>query len=55
VASLAHAALSDRLKDVDDLLGAHAAVTAAHTANPGRRYNVMGVNRGAVLLLSAHL
>jgi len=55
MASTAYTALADRLKDLDDLLGAHNAVTAAHAATPGRRYNVMGLNRGAILLLSAHL
>jgi hypothetical protein len=55
VASQSHDALAARLKDVDDLLNGHTAVTAAHQANPGRRYDTMGLNRGAILLLSAHL
>ncbi len=55
MSSTSFTALADRLKDLEDLLGAHDAVTAAHAANPGRRFNVMGLNRGAILLLSAHL
>jgi hypothetical protein len=47
MASDSFTALATRLKDLDDLLGAHDAVTVAHAANPGRRFNVMGLNRGA--------
>src|SRR5258708_1134845 len=53
--SQAFLALSDRLKDLDDLELAHADATAAHQSHPGRRWNVQGLNRGAILLLSAHL
>jgi RiboL-PSP-HEPN len=53
--SQAFLALSDRLKDLDDLKLAHADATSAHQNNPGRRWNVHGLNRSAILLLSAHL
>jgi hypothetical protein len=43
--------LTSRLTDVDELMKAHAAVGGVE---PGRRYDVEGLNRAAVLLLSAH-
>lgn len=45
-------ALATRLSDVDQLMAAHAAVGGAE---PGRRFDVEGLNRAAVLMLSAHL
>ena len=50
--SQALAALTDRLRDVDQLMNAHEAVGGPA---PGRRYEVEGINRAAVLMLSAHL
>ena len=49
--SQALAALTDRLRDVDQLMNAHEAVGGPA---PGRRYEVEGINRAAVLMLSAH-
>jgi hypothetical protein len=50
--SRALAGLSDRLRDIDELMAAHAA--RAGTLR-GRRYDVAALNRASVLLLSAHL
>lgn len=44
--------LTDRLKDVDQLMEAHA---AREGTQRGRRFDVEGLNRAAILLLSAHL
>lgn len=44
-------ALTDRLKDVDQLMAAHTAVGGLER---GRRFNVEGLNRAGVLMLSAH-
>lgn len=52
MASNAHDALSHRLADIDQLLNAHAAVGGTER---GRRFEVVALNRAAVLLLSAHL
>lgn len=49
--SQALAALTDRLRDVDQLMDAHRAVGGAQR---GRRFEVEGLNRAAVLMLSAH-
>ncbi len=49
--SQALAALTDRLRDVDQLMNAHEAVGGPAR---GRRYEVEGINRAAVLMLSAH-
>ena len=49
--SNALAALASRLVDVDQLMAAHAAVGGDKR---GRRYEVVGLNRAAVLMLSAH-
>lgn len=46
------AALNDRLRDVDQLMAAHETVGGLE---PGRRYDVEGLNRAAVLMLCAHL
>src|SRR4051794_5433606 len=43
--------LTSRLKDVDELMKAHEAVGGVE---PGRRYDVEGLNRASVLLLCAH-
>jgi hypothetical protein len=43
--------LSSRLADVDQLLAAH---TAIADPKPGRKYEVVGINRAAILMLSAH-
>jgi HEPN superfamily RiboL-PSP-like protein len=45
-------ALTERLSDVDQLMKAHEAVGGLE---PGRRYDVEGLNRAAVLMLCAHL
>jgi HEPN superfamily RiboL-PSP-like protein len=45
-------ALTERLRDVDQLMKAHEAVGGLE---PGRRYDVEGLNRAAVLMLCAHL
>lgn len=50
--SKAHAALSHRLKDVDQLMDAHSKVGGDQ---PGRRYALEALNRASILLLSAHL
>lgn len=57
VPSQARQALDARLSDLDDLELAHADADAdaEHANNPGRRWNVHGLNRGGILLLSAHL
>jgi hypothetical protein len=52
MASQALVGLTRRLKDIDELMKAHEAVGGVE---PGRRYNVEGLNRAAVLLLCAHL
>ena len=44
--------LTVRLADVDQLMDAHRAIGGP---NRGRRYEVEGMNRAAVLMLSAHL
>lgn len=49
--SQALTALTDRLKDVDQLMEAHRAVGGNQR---GRRFEVEGVNRAAILMLSAH-
>lgn len=49
--SQALAALTDRLQDVDQLMDAHRAVGGDQR---GRRFEVEGLNRAAVLMLSAH-
>ena len=43
--------LTDRLRDVDQLMAAH---RAAGGDKRGRRFELEGVNRAAVLMLSAH-
>lgn len=43
--------LTHRLRDLDQLMSAHAAVGGLE---PGRRFDVEGLNRAAVLMLSAH-
>ena len=43
--------MTDRLRDVDQLLAAHEAVTGTER---GRRFDVEGLNRAAVLMLSSH-
>jgi hypothetical protein len=43
-------ALTERLRDVDQLMAAHATVGGLE---PGRRYDVEGLNRAAVLMLCA--
>lgn len=46
-------ALADRLRDVDELMDAHAHVQVAHApADP--TYELDGMNRAAILMLSAH-
>lgn len=45
-------ALNSRLRDVDQLMAAHATVGGL---DPGRRYDVEGLNRAAVLMLCGHL
>lgn len=46
-------ALADRLRDVDELMEAHAHVGAAHA--PGDPdYELDGMNRASILMLSAH-
>lgn len=47
----AYAALGSRLQDVDQLMAAHRAVGGSQR---GRRYEVIGLNRAAILMLSAH-
>jgi hypothetical protein len=49
--SQALTSLTDRLTDVDQLMTAHAAVGGTQR---GRRFEVEGLNRAAVLMLSAH-
>lgn len=49
--SSAYLNLSDRLQDVDQLMAAHAAVGGP---DPGRRFNVEGLNRAAIVMLCAH-
>lgn len=49
--SQALAALTDRLKDADQLMDAHRAVGGDQR---GRRFEVEGLNRAAILMLSAH-
>jgi hypothetical protein len=44
-------ALTDRLKDVDQLMAAHLAVAGP---NRGRKFEVEGLNRAAILMLSSH-
>jgi len=51
MASRAHDEMTDRLTDVDQLMAAHAAVGGTQR---GRRYEVVGLNRAAILMLSAH-
>lgn len=51
MASSALEALTTRLRDVDQLMAAHETVGGLE---PGRRYDVEGLNRAAVLMLSAH-
>lgn len=51
MSSQALAALTDRLRDVDQLLDAHRVVGGD---NRGRRFDLEGLNRAAVLMLSAH-
>jgi hypothetical protein len=46
-------ALADRLRDVDDLMDAHAHVQAAHAPHDPD-YELDGMNRAAILMLSAH-
>lgn len=46
-------ALADRLRDVDDLMDAHAHVQVAHAPHDPD-YELDGMNRAAVLMLSAH-
>ena len=43
--------LNSRLSDVDQLMAAHEAVAGS---KPGRKYEVLGINRAAMLMLSAH-
>ena len=43
--------LNDRLTDVDQLMAAHTAIAGS---KPGRKYEVLGINRAAILMLSAH-
>jgi hypothetical protein len=50
--SAAFKRLRARLGDVDDLMRGHAAVGGTER---GRRIGVEGINRAAVLMLSAHL
>jgi hypothetical protein len=45
------AALTGRLKDVDQLMAAHRAVAGKKR---GRKYEVEGLNRAAVLMLTSH-
>jgi len=45
------AALTDRLKDVDQLMAAHRAVAGSKR---GRKFEVEGLNRAAVLMLTSH-
>jgi hypothetical protein len=49
--SKALTALGDRLQDVDQLMAAHEAVGGT---DRGRRFDVEGLNRAGVLMLSAH-
>jgi RiboL-PSP-HEPN len=49
--SKSHESLTTRLADVDQLMNAH---TALAGPKPGRKYEVVGINRAAVLMLSAH-
>lgn len=49
--SHALSALTERLTDVDQLMAAHATVGGS---DRGRRFNVEGLNRAAILMLSAH-
>lgn len=46
-------ALADRLRDVDDLMEAHGHVQVAHAPHDPS-YELDGMNRAAVLMLSAH-
>ncbi|HEX6603044.1 MAG TPA: HEPN domain-containing protein [Solirubrobacterales bacterium] len=48
----AHKALNDRLADVDQLMNGHTAIAGS---TRGRKYEVVGINRAAILMLSAHL
>jgi len=43
--------MTGRLKDVDQLMAAH---TAVGGPKPGRKYELVGLNRAAVLMLSSH-
>jgi hypothetical protein len=43
--------LNDRLKDVDQLMAAHTAIAGP---KPGRKFEVIGINRAAILMLSSH-
>lgn len=49
--SNARLALDTRLRDVDQLMAAHETVGGLE---PGRRYDVEGLNRAAILMLCAH-
>lgn len=51
MASASLKALTDRLKDVDQLMAAHRAVAGKKR---GRKFEVEGLNRAAVLMLSSH-
>jgi hypothetical protein len=51
VASNALTGLTVRLRDVDQLMAAH---TTVGGLEPGRRYDVEGLNRAAILMLCAH-
>lgn len=51
MASEAFEGLTERLKDVDQLMAAHAAIAGPR---PGRKYEVLGINRAAILMLSSH-
>lgn len=51
MSSQAFEGLKERLKDVDQLMAAHAAIAGS---KPGRKYEVLGINRAALLMLSAH-
>lgn len=51
VPSLAFGNLGSRLEDVDQLMAAHAEMGGAER---GRRFNVEGLNRAAIVMLCAH-
>jgi hypothetical protein len=51
LASKAFEGLTERLKDVDQLMAAHAAIAGS---TRGRKYEVLGINRAAILMLSSH-